>query len=159
MRYLEDFQTSEIETIPGYALSASEIVEFGRAWDPQPMHTDPDAAKTLPFGGLVASGLHLLAIAVRQLVSQPGHVAVIAGLSVDEVRFLRPARPGDTLTVTRECIEARASDTKPDRGIVRNRITLLNQHDEVVLSYVDTLLVWRRAAVATCEPAHAPTEA
>ncbi|MHB0970443.1 MAG: MaoC family dehydratase [Thermoanaerobaculia bacterium] len=159
MRFLEDFQLREIETIPGYALSESEIIAFGRAWDPQPMHTDPDAAQALPFGGLVASGLHLLAIAVRQLVSQPGHVAVIAGLSVDEVRFVRPARPGDTLRVTRECLEARPSESKPDRGIVRNRITILNQHDDIVLSYVDTLLVWRRAAAATCEPAHARTEA
>jgi acyl dehydratase len=149
MKYLEDFRPGEIVTIPGYELEASEIVAFARQWDPQPMHTDPEVANALPFGGLIASGLHLLAIAVRQLVSQPGHVAVIAGLSVDEVRFLHPARPGDTLTVTRECIDARASDTKPDRGIVRNRITVRNQNGDVLTTYIDTLLVSRRPVGAT----------
>src|SRR5512140_930758 len=116
MKYLEDFRVGERETITGYELRESEIVAFGQSWDPQPMHTDVEAAKTLPSGGLIASGVHLLAITVRQLVSRSDEVAIIAGVGWDEVRFLRPARPGDVLTVARECIEARPSETKRDRG-------------------------------------------
>lgn len=144
MKYFEDFREGETATTRGYELGASEIIDFARRWDPQPMHIDPAAASALPQGGIIASGAHLLAISVRQLVTQHDQVAVIAGLSWDEVRFLHPAHPGDVLSLTRECIEVRPSRSKSDRGIVRNRITLRNQDDDELLSYVDTLLVARR---------------
>lgn len=144
MKYLEDFREGETETVGGYSLDAPQVVEFARQWDPQPMHTDPDAARQLPAGSLIASGAHLLSITVRLLVTRPNPVAVIAGVSWDEVRFLKPARPGDVLSLTRECIEARPSSSKLDRGTVRNRITLRNQNGDALLSYIDTIIVARR---------------
>jgi acyl dehydratase len=146
VKYLEDFRPGTNETIDGYLLTAEEMIDFAKKWDPQPMHTDPEAAKGSNYGGLIASGAYLMAIAVHQLVTGPVRVATIGALGLDEVRFLEPARPGDVISVTSECIETRLSNSKPDRGVVRNRITLCNQRGKTLLSYIDTLLVARRPA-------------
>lgn len=149
MKYFEDITLGESESIDGYVITAEEITEFARKWDPQPMHVDPNAAQKSNFGGLIASGAHLIAIVVRQLVTSSTPIAVIGALGLDEVRFLEPVRPGDVIRLTRECIEVSPSTSKPDRGVVRNRITLSNQHGKRVLSYVDTLLVLRRPGLPT----------
>lgn len=146
MKYLEDFVPGEVEALGDYALSQEEILEFGRRWDPQPFHTDPAAAAHSTFSGLVAAGTHIMAISVLLLVSHPPQVAILSGLGWEEVRFLGPARPCDVLTVSRECLEARPSASRPDCGVVRNRITLTNQRGQPVLSYVDAILVSRRPA-------------
>ena len=144
MKYFEDFVPGEIEIVGDHSLSPSEIVEYGQAWDPQPMHVGPESAAGAELGGLVAAGTHLMAITVLKLITHLPKVAVIAGLGWDEVRFHRPARPGDRLTVTRECLDVCPSRSKNDRGVVRNRITLTNQAGELVLSYIDTFLVASR---------------
>lgn len=144
MKYLEDFVPGQVETVGDHSLSPSEIVEYGQAWDPQPMHVGPESAAAAEFGGLVAAGTHLVAITVLKLVTHLPKVAILAGLGWDEVRFHRPARPGDRLTVTRECLDVRPSKSKNDRGVVRNRITLTNQAGELVLSYIDAILVASR---------------
>jgi acyl dehydratase len=146
MKYLEDFSPGERETMGTHTLAAEEIVEFARRWDPQEMHTSITAAAASPFGGLIASGAHLMALSVRLLVERKQRAAIIAGLGWDEVRFLEPARPGDILTATRTCIQARPSASRPGEGVVRNRITLVNQHGRTVLSYVDAILVAARHA-------------
>ena len=148
MKYFEEFTPGDTETTEGYQVTVEEIIDFAMKWDPQPMHTDPDAAKASGFGGLVASGVHLIAMAVRLLVTRPTHAAVIGALGVDQLRFLHPARPGDVVKVTIECMEARPSSTKADRGVVRSRVTLRNQRGEDLLTYVDALLVARRPAAA-----------
>lgn len=144
MKYFEDFAVGEAESLGAYHLTRDDIVAFGRRWDPQYFHVDQQAAQASAFSGLIAAGTHLISIAVLQLVTHRPRVSVLAGLGWDEVRFLGPARPGDTLTLFRECIETRPSTSKPDRGIVRNHITLHNQNNRPLLSYVDTILVARR---------------
>jgi acyl dehydratase len=147
LKYLEDFVVGETEIAGSHTLTEDEIVDYGRAWDPIPIHVDPGAEASAAFGGVIAAGTHLIAITVRALVSHPPHPAIMAGLGLDEVRYLGPGRPGDTLQVHRTCLEARPSDSRPDRGVVRNRIEAINQRGEPVLSYVDVLLVRRRPAV------------
>ena len=149
MRYLEDFKPGETETIDGYLLTEEEIISFAQKWDPQPMHIDPEAAKTSHFGGLIAAGAHLMAIGVHQLYARPTRPAVIGVMGLDHVRFLEPARPGDLIALLRECIEVRPSRSKPDRGVVRNRVTLINQHGKSLLRYEDTILVLRRPSTGT----------
>ena len=144
MKYLEDFVLGEVEKVGEHHLTQKEIIEFGKKWDPQFFHTDPEAANKSVFQGLIAAGTHLIAITVLHLITHQPRVFVLAGLSWDEIRFLGPARPGDTLTLFRECLEIRPSTSKLDRGVVRNRLTLSNQKSQSLLSYVDTILVGKR---------------
>jgi acyl dehydratase len=146
LKYLEDFVVGESEIAGRHTLTEEEIIAYGRAWDPIPIHVDPDAQDSAAFGGVIAAGTHLIAATVRALVRHPPHLAIVAGLGLDEVRYLGPGRPGDTLEVRRTCLEARASGSHPDRGVVRNLIEAVNQRGEVVLSYVDVLLVRCRPA-------------
>lgn len=144
MKYFEDFAPGEIEKVGEHHLTQEEIIEYGKKWDPQFFHIDPEAANKSVFQGLIAAGSHLIAITVLHLITHRPRVSVVAGLGWDEVRFLGPARPGDTLTLFRECLETRPSTSKPDRGVVRNRLTLTNQKGKSLLSYVDTILVATR---------------
>jgi acyl dehydratase len=141
MKYFEDFVLGEIEKVGEHSLTQEEIVEYAEKWDPQFFHIDPEAAKESVFQSLIAAGTHLIAITVLHLVTHQPRVCVLAGLGWDEVRFLGPARPGDTLTLFRECLEIRPSASKPDRGVVKNRLTLSNSKGSPVLSYIDTILV------------------
>ena len=143
-KYFEDFTPGEIITLGTHSVTADEIIEYAKKWDPQPRHTDPEAAKESSFGGLVASGAHIFAISVRLLVNQNPPVAVIAVVGCDKVRFTHPVRPGDVLTSYFECIKTRPSRTKADRGIVSDKVTLVNQNGVQVLSYIDTILVFKR---------------
>jgi acyl dehydratase len=136
VKHLEDFVVSEEEAVGSHALSREEIVAFAGEWDPQPMHTE---------GEVIACGAHLVAITIRALVRHEPRVAIIAGLGWDEVRFRAPARAGDRLEVRRRCLEVRPSRSRPDRGIVRNRIELVGADGTIVLDYVDTILIRRRA--------------
>jgi acyl dehydratase len=148
LKYFEDFGVGEVEKVGEYKLSQEEIIEFGKKWDPQFFHIDPMAADQSVFSGLVAAGTHLIAITVLQLVTHQSKVAVLAGLGWDEVRFVGPARPGDILTLFRECIEIRPSTSKLDRGVVRNRLTLNNQNGQPLLIYADIILVAKRPSVS-----------
>jgi len=148
MKYFEDFVVGEAEKVGEHHLTREEIIAFGKQWDPQFFHINPDAADESVFSGLIAAGTHLISITVLKLVTHEPRVSVLAGLGWDEVRFLGPARPGDTLTVFRECLQVSPSASKPDRGIVKNRITLSNHNDQPVLSYMDTILVARRPSEA-----------
>lgn len=135
MRYFEDFVVGQVERVGTHTVDRAELIAMAERWDPQAMHLG--AAGEAP----IAPGVLLMAITVRALVCSDPRPAVVAGLGWDEVRFVRPARPGDELTVERECIEARLSRTHPGRGIVRNRIRATNERAELVLSYVDCVLV------------------
>jgi len=151
MKYFEDFVVGETETIGGYLITAEEIVTFAQKWDPQPMHVDSEMAQASSFGGLIASGVHLIAIALHQLITRPTRVAIIGALGLDKLRFLEPARPGDVIKLTRECIKTHPSNSKPDRGVVRNKITLTNQDGKHLLNYIDTILVERRPSPTTVQ--------
>ncbi len=149
MKTFEDIVVGERETLGVYDLTEEDILAYARKWDPHETHIDPVAAKNTVFQGLTAAGTHLIAITVRLMVTCPIQVSVLAGLGWDEVRFLAPGRPGDRLTLVRECIDKRLSASKPDRGIVTNRMELSNQDGLLLVSYLDTILMARQSPVST----------
>lgn len=132
--YLEDLKAGSVWQGAPIPVTADDIISFGRAYDPQPFHTDPVAAASGPFGALVASGWFLAARIMRQFVeSNPLGSTPLIGMGVDDLRWLKPVRAGDVLTVRREILEARRSATKPDRGIVRTLVEVRNQRGEIVM--------------------------
>ena len=134
-RYFEDYVPGSIFEFGSVALSEAEIIDFARHYDPQPMHTNPAAAVQGPYGGLIASGWHTGGVMMRLYVDH--YLPVEASLGspgVDELRWLLPVRPGDRLRIRVSVLETRRSRSKPDRGIVRSFIEVLNQKDEVVMS-------------------------
>lgn len=136
-RFLEDFEIGETWESAPTTLTADEIIDFGRHYDPQPMHTDADRAAAGPFKGLVASGWHVAALSMRLFVEAGGHGDTpVLGLGIDELRWLAPVRAGDTLTVRRVVIEARRSATNPTHGIVRTRVTVHNQDRTTVMTLI-----------------------
>jgi acyl dehydratase len=142
-RAFEDFEVGESFEYGSYDVSAEEIVAFGRAYDPQPFHTDPEAAKSSIFGGLIASGWHTCAMGMRMLVDNvlsPAHSLGSPG--VDEVRFLAPVRPGARLRLRVTVDDLVPSRSKPDRGLVRMRVEVLDDVTPVVTML--TLGLWRR---------------
>src|SRR5699024_839340 len=111
----------------------SEVIAFASRFDPQAMHIDPAAAAAGPFKGLIASGWHTLSLMMRLMVDN--YLSTVAGLAspgVDEVRWVRPVRPGDHLVLRVTVLEARPSRSKPDRGVIFSLMEALNQNGEVV---------------------------
>jgi acyl dehydratase len=145
-RYFEDFKAGdrfESATLP---VSESLIVEFARFYDAQAFHTDPEAARTTVYGGLIASGLQTIAITFK-LFLETGIIAAssLGSPGLDEVRWKTPVRPGDVVHVIAEVLETRASTSKSDRGIVRVLYTTLNQRGETVMTLIGNQLLRRRA--------------
>lgn len=135
-RFFEDVLVGDVALGEPITLTEDAIIAFGRAFDPQPFHTDPVAAASGPFGGLIASGWHLPALIMKQLVeASPFGATPIVGLGVDELRWLHPVRAGDHLTVRREVVSAKRSRSKPDRGVVRTLFEVTNQAGVKVISY------------------------
>ncbi len=127
-----------------YVISERELVNFAAAWDPLPIHVDK--AYAVKHGGLTAPGIYLLAVKMRLVHSLPVQRSVIATLGYDEVRFHRPAHPGDALTRERKWTAKRGSRSKPDRGIVTGRYSLINAAGEIVMSHLDTVLMRLRSS-------------
>jgi len=146
-RHFEDYVIGAVCVYGAIPVTAESIVEFARAYDPQPIHADADAAARGPFGGLIASGWHTIALVMRVLVERYlSHVAAIVSPGIDELRWPLPVRPGDVLSVRVTVLEATVSRSKPDRGLVRSRVEALNQRGEVVLSMKALNLIRRREA-------------
>lgn len=145
MQFYEDISVGDTRSSDGYRVSKAEIVEFGETYDPQPFHTDEDAAEDTVFGGLVASGWQTAAICMRLHVQSSDDTATQAGLGVDDLRWHRPLRPGDELRLRTEILDKRPSESDPGRGIVTTRHEGLNQDDDLVISYEATAMVQRRA--------------
>jgi acyl dehydratase len=144
-RHFEDYVPGAVCVYGSIDVTAAEIIDFARRFDPQPMHVDPDAAARGPFGGLIASGWHTISLVMRVLVERYlSHVASIVSPGIDEVRWKAPVRPGDVLRVRVTVEEASLSRSKADRGLVRTHIEALNQRDEIVLSMRAMNLIRRR---------------
>ena len=142
--YLEDYTVGRVFTLDPVSATQDEIIEFARQFDPQPFHVDPDLPDN-PFGGVIASGWHTCALTMRSLVA--GYFSPESSLGspgIDEIRWAAPVRPGDQLTVTAEILENRRSVSKPDRGIIRGRVTVTNQDGVVVLTLVALNLIRAR---------------
>lgn len=134
-RYFEDYQVGEVIEFGDRLVTREEIVEFAQRYDPQPFHVDEAAAAKSHFGGLIASGWLTASIMMRMLVDHfVSRVASMGSPGIDELRWLRPVRPGDRLRVRVTVLEVRRSQTKPDRGAILSLDEVVNQDDEVVMS-------------------------
>jgi len=146
-RYLEDIRTGDRFRTANYTVAEAEIIDYAKQYDPQPFHTDPVEARNSIFGGLVASGWYTAAVTMRLIAQSEIRIARgLIGMGVEELRWPRPVRPGDTLHVEVEVLEVRPSRSHLDRGIVRVRNTTLNQTGKVVQTMVTALFVPRRSA-------------
>jgi acyl dehydratase len=133
--YFEDYVPGIVREFGSITVSESEIVDFGKRYDPQDFHVDPVAAANGPFGGLIASGWHTCALMMRMFADNYlSKVSSLGSPGIDELRWLKPVRPGDTLRVRASVLETKRSRSKPDRGIVHTLTEVLNQNGEVVLS-------------------------
>ena len=134
-RYFEDYPPGTVIEGGALAVSESDILEFARRYDPQTMHTDPAAAEHGHFGGLIASGWHTAALMMRLFAAHfLSPASSLASPGIDELRWLKPVRPGDVLSLRITVTEARRSRSKPDQGIVRSLVEVLNQNGDVVMS-------------------------
>lgn len=133
--YLEDFEAGQVRELGTTHFTESEIVEFARQFDPQPFHLDHEAAAKSMFGGLIASGWHITAKLMRLLVDELLLKSASMGSpGIDQIRWLKPVRPGDTLSVRMQVIEVVPSTSKPDRGHIRGQYQCRNQHGELVMT-------------------------
>lgn len=150
MRYLEDIVAGTVDHAGSVQLSEADILEFATRYDPQPFHVDPEAARLSPYGGLIASGWHTIAVSMRQIVDHVFNDAASLGSpGVDEIRWLVPVRPGDTLSPSVTILETRPSRSLPDRGFIRFRVEVHNQDGALAMTMVGTAMVGRRPVATT----------
>lgn len=149
MRYFEDFHIGDVFDIGPLTVTQEEIIDFARKYDPQYFHIDPERAKGSIFGGLVASGWHSTALFMRMFVDGLlSQTDSIASPGVDELRWIKPIRPGDTLRGRFIVMDANVSKSRPSMGIVRSRVEMYNQHDEIVMTLSGVHFVGRFAGRA-----------
>ncbi|MFB6207659.1 MAG: MaoC/PaaZ C-terminal domain-containing protein [Haloglomus sp.] len=150
MYYFEDMELGWSETYGSHEMTEAGIVAFAEQFDPQPMHTDPEAAAETQYGGLIASGLHTVGVATRLLVENfLNDSANRGGLGMDDLTWRRPVRPGDVLRARHEVTGCRASESHPDAGIVVRDIEVLvgdgGSGDETsACSWTTTILMGKR---------------
>ena len=134
MRYLEDLTVGEAHQLGSITVTEDGIVDFARAFDPQPFHVDREAAARSHFGGLVASGWHTCSVSMRLMCDSYINQTVSLGSpGVESIRWPNPVRPGDNITFRRRIVESRASKSRPQMGIVRTQWSGTNQRGETVL--------------------------
>ncbi len=144
-RYFDDFTLGETFVSPGITFTQSEIIDFALRYDPQPFHLDAEAAAESPYGGLIASGFQTLALCFRMFMQ----LRLIAACSmgspgIDELRWLAPVRPGDTLHTVAEVGEMRPSKSRPGQGTLRMHYSAMNQHGDTVLTMTAIHILRRR---------------
>lgn len=145
--YWEDFKVGERMVLGSKTFTEDEIIEFAKQFDPQVFHVDKELAKQSYFGGIIASGWHTCAIAMRLMCdAYLNESSSIGSPGVDNIRWLKPVRPGDTLRMERVILESRPSSSKPDIGIVKSRWEAFNQHNEMVMSMEGISMFKRREA-------------
>ena len=144
-RYLEDFEVGLRLPIGSVEVNESEALAFARAYDPQLMHIDREAAERGPFQGLIASGWFTVGLVMRLVAeARPFGDNEVLGMGVDEIRWQLPVRPGDTISAEMEVTVVRASRSNPAFGIVTFKITTRNQHGKVVMVHSPSCWVARR---------------
>ena len=132
-RYFEDFQVGDAWSFDPWVVTDSEIVSFAEIYDPQPMHTDPEAAALGPHGGLIASGWQTaLSVVTPFLKAVMKDTAALASPGFESFRWVKPVKAGDEITPTVSVLHLRRSDSKPDRGIARFRFEAANGDGDIV---------------------------
>jgi acyl dehydratase len=145
-RHLEDFAAGDRIRTGSIHISEAMSLEFARMYDPQPIHLDAEAPRDSMFGGLVTSGWQTLALTMRLIAdAKPLGATPMIGIEVQNLRFLHPVRPGDTLTVEAEVLGSRRSESRPGRGFLDVAVTTRNQDGHPVVTQRWTLLVPTRA--------------
>jgi acyl dehydratase len=148
-RYFEDFVKGSITDYGPRRVTREEIVGFAAEFDPQPMHLDEEAGRASMLGGLAASGWHMCGLAMRMIAEGPLQNSTAMGSpGVDEVRWLRPLRPDDRLTLRATVAETRTSRSRPELGFIAFNFALVNQSDVTIMTMVMTLMLGRRSADA-----------
>ena len=134
--FFEDYQENTVIEMGPVYVEEDELIEFAIRYDPQPMHIDPEAAKAGPYEGLIASGWQTCALVMGELVKNYfSSSSSLGSPGIDELKWLRPVRPGDWLTVRATILETKRSRSKPDRGLVFTLVEVLNQQKEKVVSF------------------------
>jgi acyl dehydratase len=146
-RYLEDMVVGEKHQAGSVEVTEAECLAFSRAYDPQPMHIDPEVAAKSRFKGIIASGWHTAAMAMRLFaqVRVMGDTEAL-GMGVDQLRWLLPVRPGDTLSIEMEVLSVKPSDSNPRFGVVKFGVTTRNQRGETVMTHSPSCWVPRRTS-------------
>jgi acyl dehydratase len=135
MKFFEDYEVGSIEKFGTCLVTREEVLDFARKFDPQPFHLSDEAAAQTHFGRLSASGWHTCGMMMRMIVEEferVGHQG-LGSPGIEHLRWVKPVYPGDTLRCERETLSARVSKSKPDMGIIRSRLRVFNQHDELVM--------------------------
>jgi acyl dehydratase len=144
-RWFEDYVPGDVHDFGTIVVDEAEVLAFGRRFDPQVFHTDVDAARETEYGGLIASGWHTAALMMRLYADHYlSHVATLVSPGVDALRWLLPVRPGDALSIRVTVEDARRSRSRPDRGIVRSAVQVLNQRGEAVMTVTATNFILGR---------------
>ena len=148
MQYFEDLEVGATQRFGAYRVTREEVIAFAEKYDPQPFHLSDEAAAQTHFGRLSASGWHTCAMTMAMLVEnlKVNEQAGLGSPGIDELRWLKPVYPGDTLRCETELTEKRASASRPDMGIFKSKLTVFNQDDVVVMSMVSNGLIRTRPA-------------
>ena len=146
MQYFEDIAVGRVRRFGHYAVTRDEVVAFAEKFDPQPFHLSDDAAAKTHFGRLSASGWHTCAMTMAMLVEnlKANEQAGLGSPGMDELKWLKPVYPGDVLRCETELLDKRVSAKRPEMGIFKTRLTVFNQHDEPVMTYLSNGLIRTR---------------
>ena len=144
--YFEDFEPGQVFCSKNtFVVEAQHIKDFAAMYDPQPFHMDEEAAEKSFFQGLAASGWMTAALTMKlQVEGELCPAGGVIGAGIDELRWVRPVRPGDTLRTETKVLEVRASTSRPNQGVIKVKTTTLNQEDKPVQVCVGNLIVLRR---------------
>lgn len=142
--YFDDIDEGEVRDLGEYEVPREEMIEFARRYDPQPIHVDEAVARDSMFGGVIASGWYTASVCMRLMVDNfLNETASMGAVGLDELTWATPVRPGDTLSVENEIIDTRPSNSRDDRGYVRNRTSGYNQDGDEVISWVGVNIIGR----------------
>lgn len=145
MILFEDMTVGRIDRYGSKRVARDEVIDFARKYDPQPFHLDDEAAAANPlFGRLAASGWHTAAMAMRMTAdhwAETGGRTILGGAGIEELAWLKPVYPDDTIRCELEVIDARPSRSNPDRGIVKSRLTVFNQDDVPVMRQISVVMM------------------
>lgn len=151
MLYYEDIEVGVVRRFGNKQVTREEVIDFAGKYDPQPFHLDDEAAANTHFGRLSASGWHTGSMAMRMMVDnmKEHEQAGLGSPGIEDLRWLTPVYPGDTLRCETEVMEKRRSASRPEMGLFKSKLTVFNQHDAPVMTMVSTGLIRVRDQAGT----------